>query len=180
MLLCSGGSLAVKYESVNNQSCIDKPALDNLNCNELYDCSLLAGINKCDVSCYTDEDPLFSICVPNKIGNARLKAFNMITGINESKTLMKHISYYCRYKFEGGRFNSNQKRNNDEYQCECENPIKRCVCKAIMMGILEDCETDENLKNCTCMKNLAYNSVITCCEIVNTSETVSIESIDTK
>ena len=33
----------------------------------------------------------------------------MITGINESKTLTKHISYKCESKFDGRKCNSNQK-----------------------------------------------------------------------
>ena len=32
----------------------------------------------------------------------------MITGINKSKTLKKHISYECKCKFDGTKFNSNQ------------------------------------------------------------------------
>ena len=46
----------------------------------------------------------------------------MITGINESKILIKHIS--CKYK---GRFaeNGNQWCNHDKYPCQCK---KRHVC----------------------------------------------------
>ena len=63
----------------------------------------------------------------------------MIAGINESKTLTKHISCKCKCKFDGRKCNSNQKRNNDKYRCEfkkhniCEkdyiwNPAT-CCCK---------------------------------------------------
>ena len=45
----------------------------------------------------------------------------MIKGINESKTLIKHIS--CKCKFEGRKCNSHQKRNKDKFRCECENII---------------------------------------------------------
>ena len=33
------------------------------------------------------------VCVPKKPGDLRLSTSNMITGINESKILTKHISY---------------------------------------------------------------------------------------
>ena len=33
----------------------------------------------------------------------------MITEINESKTLAKHTSCECKYKFDGRKCNSNQK-----------------------------------------------------------------------
>ena len=38
----------------------------------------------------------------------------MITGINESKTLTKHISCKCKCKFDGRICNSDQCWNNDK------------------------------------------------------------------
>ena len=38
----------------------------------------------------------------------KLNMFNMITGINNSKTLTNHISCECKFKFDGRKFNSNQ------------------------------------------------------------------------
>ena len=52
--------------------------------------------------------------------------FNMITGINESKTLTKHISCECKCKFDGRKCNSYQLWNNDKCRCECK---KRHVCE---------------------------------------------------
>ena len=34
-------------------------------------------------------------------------------GINESYTLTKHVSCECKCKFDGRKFNSNQRWNND-------------------------------------------------------------------
>ena len=45
----------------------------------------------------------------------------MITGINESKTLTKHISCECKCKFDGRKCNSDQWWNNTKYQCEGKN-----------------------------------------------------------
>ena len=45
------------------------------------------------------------VCVTNKI-DLNLSMLNMITGINESKTLTKHISCECKCKFDGGQCNS--------------------------------------------------------------------------
>ena len=56
----------------------------------------------------------------------------MITGINELKTLTKHISCECKCKFSGSKCNSNQKWNNDKCRCECKNPKENHVCKKIM------------------------------------------------
>ena len=44
----------------------------------------------------------------------------MIAGINELKTLTKHVSYKCKCKFDGRRCNSDQWWNNDKCRCECK------------------------------------------------------------
>ena len=43
-----------------------------------------------------------------------LSVFNMMTGINESKTLAKLVSCRCKCKYDGRKCNSNQKWNNDK------------------------------------------------------------------
>ena len=63
----------------------------------------------------------------------------MITVINESITLTKHISCDCKCKIDGRKCNSNKKWNNGKYRCDCEkhhtcekdyiwNPVT-CGCK---------------------------------------------------
>ena len=59
-----------------------------------------------------------------KLEDSNLKVFNMIKRKNESKTLVKHISYKCRYDFDVIKCNSRQKWNNDKCQYECKKPIK--------------------------------------------------------
>ena len=49
----------------------------------------------------------------------------MIKGMNESKTLTKHISCECKCKFDDRKCNSNRKWNNYN---ECKNPKKHRVC----------------------------------------------------
>ena len=52
---------------------------------------------------------MYKVCIPNKTEDLNLRVFNMIPGINESKTLLKHISCECKCKFDGRKSNSNQK-----------------------------------------------------------------------
>ena len=47
-------------------------------------------------------------CFPNKAEDLNLSVFNMITWINELKTLTKHISCECKCKFDGRKFYSDQ------------------------------------------------------------------------
>ena len=59
-------------------------------------------------SCNTFKDLFNKVCVPNETEDLNLSVFNMITGINEPKTLIKHISCKCKCKFDGRICNSDQ------------------------------------------------------------------------
>ena len=52
--------------------------------------------------------------------------FNTITGINESKTLKKHISCECKCRFDERKCNSYQWWNNNKCIRDCK---KRHVCE---------------------------------------------------
>ena len=51
--------------------------------------------------------------------------FDMITGINKSKTLTKRSKCKFNGKFNGGKCHLNQKWNNEKCQWEC---TKHCKC----------------------------------------------------
>ena len=51
-------------------------------------------------SCNAVDDTSIRICVLNKTEDVNLNVFNMITRINESNTLPKHISRNCRCEFD--------------------------------------------------------------------------------
>ena len=61
------------------------------------------------------------MCVLNKIKYVNVKVFDTITTVNEAKTLLKHLPCDCKCKFNSVTCNSNQKWNNDIFQCECKN-----------------------------------------------------------
>ena len=65
----------------------------------------MARLGGCNGSCNTLDDPSSRCRVANKT-NVNLNVFNMITRINKSNTLMKHISCYCKHEFYGEKFNS--------------------------------------------------------------------------
>ena len=61
----------------------------------------VTNLDRCVGSCNTLNDLSNKVCVPSKIESLTLSIFNMITGINESKTLIKHISCKCKCSFDG-------------------------------------------------------------------------------
>ena len=53
---------------------------------------MVVKLDRCVGSCYTLNDLSNKVCVPNKTEDLNPSIFNMITGINTSKTLIKHFS----------------------------------------------------------------------------------------
>ena len=51
----------------------------------------------------------------------------MITIINELKILANHISCKCKCKINNRKRKSNQKWDNNKFQCECKNPKKQQI-----------------------------------------------------
>ena len=139
-LLSLSGSLAstvntsdhAKCRYLNNQQHITQPTLIKLHHNKYIqglDCyPFVVNLDRRNESCNTLNDTSSRICVINKIKVVNLRIFKMITGINESKTLTKHISYKCICKFDSRKCNSNQKGNNDKCQCEHKNLTEHHVC----------------------------------------------------
>ena len=74
------------------------------------------------------------------------------------KTLIKHISYECKCKFEDRKCNLNQKWNNDKCWCECKNLKEHHVCKKDYIWNPARC----NCENGQCLANIINDSVITC------------------
>ena len=70
----------------------------------------------CNGSCNAVNLLSTKICVPSKTNDQNV--FNMITKINEAKTLENHITCDCKCKFNSTACNSIQKWNNETCQCE--------------------------------------------------------------
>ena len=52
---------------------------------------------------------------PNKTEDLNLIVLQMITGINESKTLTTYISCKCKCRFDGRKCNSDQWCNSNKF-----------------------------------------------------------------
>ena len=89
-----------------------QPILINLHSNEysqeFHYCPFAVKLGRCIGSCNTLNYFSNRVCVPNETEDLNLNVFNMITGINESKTLTKHISCECKCRFDGRKCNSDQ------------------------------------------------------------------------
>ena len=89
-----------KCVSLFNQKCKIQPPFIDSHPNEyiqgLCKYPFVVNLDRCVGCCNYLNDLSKKVCVPNKTEDLNLSIFNMITGINESKTLTKHISCKCK------------------------------------------------------------------------------------
>ena len=93
-----------KCVSLDNQRYMTQHTLINLYPKEyspeLHYYLLVVNLDRYAGSCNTIDHPSGRVCVPNEREDLNLDVFNMITGINELRTLTKHISSKCEFKFD--------------------------------------------------------------------------------
>ena len=115
------GSNHTKCVLLSNQKCMIHPTLINLHPNEysqeFHYYPFAVKLDRCIGSCNTlnDNDLSNKVCVPNKTEDLNPSLFNMITGINESKTLTKHVLCECKCKFNETKCESSHWWNNNKY-----------------------------------------------------------------
>ena len=114
-------------------------------------------------SCNTLNDLSNKVCIPNETEDLHLSVFNIVIGINESKTLTNHISFECKCKFHGRKCNSDQWWNNDKCRCECK---KRHVCEKDYVSN----PSKRNCKNGKYLPGVMDDSVIICDEVTESYE----------
>ena len=91
---------------------------------------------------------------------------NIFTGINEPKTLTKHISCECKCKFDGKKWNSDQCWNKDQYRCQCKKHIwNPSTCSS---------------KNGKYLASIMDDSAITCDEIIDADAEAKSNDEETK
>ena len=107
---------------LNDETCMVRPTLIDLNLFELKYYSFIISLDKCTGS-YNYLSP--KICVPKETKDINVKTFNKLTNKSEAKTMTKHILCDCKYKFNNTTCNSYQKWNNktrwNPSTCICEN-----------------------------------------------------------
>ena len=90
-LLGFSKSLATKCVSLNNEPCMMKPFLIDLDPIELKYYPFTINLDKCNRSCNSVNDLSRRVYVPSKTKDVNVKVFDMKTDKNEEKTLVKQM-----------------------------------------------------------------------------------------
>ena len=120
-------------------------------------------LDQCAGICNTLKGLSNKVHVPNKIKDLNLSVFKMITGINESKTLMKHMSCECKSKFDGTKCDSKQWWNKDKFWCECKKH-NTCANNSIWNPATWNCENGKYLAS------IMDDSLVICDEVIESSD----------
>ena len=94
--------------SVNNQKCMARPKIIDVNKNETIFYPLSIRINKCSDSCNNINDPMAKLCVPDIVKNMNIKVFNMLARINETRKITRHETCKCICRFTSAVCNNKQ------------------------------------------------------------------------
>ena len=98
--------------SLSHQKYMIQTTLINLHPNEysqeFHYYPFVVKLDRCVGSFNTRNDLSNKMRLSNKAEYLNLSVFNMITGINESKTLTKHISCENKCRLDGRKGNSDQ------------------------------------------------------------------------
>ena len=98
--------------SLSHQKYMIQTTLINLHLNEysqeFHYYPFVVKLDRCVGSFNTRNDLSNKMPFSNKAEYLNLSGFNMITGINESKTLTKHISCEYKCRLDGRKGNSDQ------------------------------------------------------------------------
>ena len=80
----------------------------------------MISLDKCNETCNFAADLSSKVFFLSKTKDVNIKVPNIITNRNGAKTLIKHISYDCKCKFNSTTCNSYQKRNNKHINSSVE------------------------------------------------------------
>ena len=86
---------SLKCILMNNQKCKVRPEIVNVNSKETIFYPYSIRTSKCSGSCNNINDPYAKMCVPDAIKNLNIKAFNLISRINETRHIEWHETCKC-------------------------------------------------------------------------------------
>ena len=112
-----------KCVSMNNQACIVRPEIVNINSNNPIFYPFSVKINKCSGNCNNINDPYARIWVPDIIRNLTVKIFNLMTITNETRSIKCHETCKCICRLNKIICNNKKRWNKDKYRCECKELI---------------------------------------------------------
>ena len=171
---------ALECVSVVNQKCLPRPKI--LDVNEgvgealFYPYNVL--VNKCSKSCYTFNNPMVKLCVPNVIKRVNMQVYIFLMRLNETRNVLWHESCKCGCKLNSSVCNNKQIWNDDTCRCDCNEDFTDIIsCDKGYTWNPSTCEYQCDMwckpgqyldyKNCVCKNKLIGRLIEECTSVIN-------------
>ena len=116
---------------MKNQECKVRQEIINVNSNNPIFYPFSVGINRCSGNCNNINDPYARICVPDIVKNVNVKVFNLITLINETRSIKWNETCKCVCRLNEIICNNKQRPNEEKCKGECKELIDKGVCDKV-------------------------------------------------
>ena len=170
--------------SMNNQGCKVRPQIVSVNSEGSIFFSFSNKTKKCSGSCNSINNPHGTLCVPDVVKNLNVRAFNLMSGTNETRHTELHETCKCECRLNSSVSNNKQHWNDDKCWCECEELIDKGVCdKGFIWNpsnckceCCKSCDLSEYLdyKNCKCKRRLVDKLAEECTENIEETRLVEV------
>ena len=157
-----------------DQECKVRPAIMNINSNELLFHPYSVLVSKCSGSCTDINNPYANLCVPYVVKNMNIKVINLMSRTNETHHVTWHETCACKCRLDESVCHDIQRWNSDKYRCECKELTDKGKCDDgfIWSPSTCECEYDKlcdageylDYANCKCRKSLIDKLVKKCDE----------------
>ena len=172
------GVKALECVSVVNQKCMSRPKIINTNANEPVFYPLSVKVHKCSGDCNTLNDLMAKLCVPDVVRDINIKVFNLLSQINETRTVVWHATCKCICRLTSAVCNERQEWNKNKCVYECkEDLVGKLVCNKgyIWNPSTCACECDKfcevgqylDYEKCVCRKKIVDELIEQCTSIVD-------------
>ena len=112
---------------MNNQECKARIKIININNNEPVFYPFSIKLNKCSGSCNNINNSYAKLCVPDIAKNVNVKAFNLMSRINEMRHIIWHKTCKCSCRLTSSLCNSRQIWNEGKCRCECKELVDKGI-----------------------------------------------------
>ena len=102
---------ALECISIKNQKYKVRPQIVNINSNNPIFYPSSVTINRCSGNCNNINDPYARICVPDTVKYLSFKVFNLMSKINETRSIKWHETCKCICRLDKIICNNKQKWN---------------------------------------------------------------------
>ena len=143
----------IKYQ---NQQCKVRPKIVDISSNNPIFYPFSVQINICNGNCNNINDPYARICVSDTVNNLNVKVFNLMSLINETRSIKWYETFKCICRLNKIICNNEQRWNKDKYRCECKELIDKIVCDKGFIWNLSNCGC-ECAKACNTSQYLDYS-----------------------